>query len=86
LAGVKDVAASDAGTSDEIAKQRAVGLVASRALRGVIGLPLTRDISLLPIFPKVLHANIASPAIREDRAEGVIRAVSDADERAEDVK
>jgi hypothetical protein len=44
------------------------------------------DISPLPVFPKVIDANIGTPAVSEDRSEGFVRAVSDADERPKDVE
>jgi hypothetical protein len=34
----------------------------------------------------VIDANIGTPAVREDRSEGFVRAVSDADERPKDVE
>jgi hypothetical protein len=44
------------------------------------------DISLFPVLPKILDADIGARAVREDRSEDAVRAVSDADERPKDVE
>jgi hypothetical protein len=44
------------------------------------------DISLFPVLPKILDADIGARAVREDRSEDAVRAVSDADERPKNVE
>lgn len=51
-----------------------------------IRLPVMCDISLFPVLPKILDADIGARAVREDRSEDAVRAVSDADERPKNVE
>src|SRR5262249_11096173 len=48
--------------------------------------PSNVRISLFPVLPKILDADIGARAVREDRSEDAVRAVSDADERPKNVE
>src|SRR5690606_22055677 len=59
--------------------------LADRAI-GAVGLPVMRDVPVLPVLPELAHVEMRAAALLEDRSERRVGARAHVDERAEDVE
>ena len=51
-----------------------------------VGIPIVRDVSMLPMFPERLDVNMTRAGVGQDTFEGTVGAVAHADQRTENVE